>query len=382
MYQIRKNILLTLTLIAMVSLSCSLPSTLGDTIKDLIGDAEPILDEAQQTIEQNPTAQQIEEDLDQTNLPQQEIIEQAEETAGELLTSITSNDTSMLNSYRSSFIITTENDSEDATPQRIEMLEEINRTQSMYHNQIKSEGSSEDISNSVLDIYIQGDTTYLYNPATPEYPCVMIGSGTESLGDMEYLRPEDFFETIDTDQLLESGVSVNGIKTDHYSVKNSGIEMEEVYSSSAEIWVAQDGGYIVRFIGQAEGRFYTGEEIGDGKVTWEFNIFDVDAVNIIDFPVECRNQQKAVESVPIPENAINKEILAGIIMFESPDSPVKVGDFYRQQLPDNGWVITEDSSMSSLVMMTAEKDTNSLQIMISPGDSGGASIIISTVQME
>lgn len=383
-----KTIIFILAVLALVSLSCALPNAIGNRLRDLVEDQAPeIVQQAEEIIEQNPAvATEVGELAEQVTPPEnpEEVVEQAEEAVQDLVTTITGNDTSMLDSYRTRFTINADgsNPSGYSISQRIEMSEEMNRTQSLYHNKIHATGSGEDSLAGDLDLYILGDQLYIYDPSTTEFPCIMVSSGMETFDELEYLKPEDFFESVETGELLEQGVMVNGVLADHYRVSVTGIDMVSTASESGEIWIAQDGGYIVRYRGTAQGTFDTGEETGDGSVTWEYDLLDVNNVPVIDFPVECRDQQAAVEEVPIPENAQNKQSMAGIITFESPDGPEEVGEFYRNELPANGWRITEDSVIASLVMMTAEKDGQSLQIMITTGESTGSSAIISTIPLE
>jgi hypothetical protein len=89
--------------------------------------------------------------------------------------------------------------------------------------------------------------------------------------------------------------------------------------------------------------------------------------------------QGSAENVPIPENATNKEDISGIITFDSPDDPDQVADFYRQKLPEGGWNITNEESLGPFVMISAEKESDSVEIVINPGLSSGSMVIITSM---
>lgn len=377
----QKQAIFTFSILILVSLACALPAGIGNRVRDLVeNQTSEVVEQAEEIIDQNPDAmEQVQEIIPEVTPP-----EGAQEAVEQLITTITGNDTSMLDSFRTSFTLTTERISSTGSviTQRVEMQEEINRTQSLYHNKIHSEGTGDEAVEGNLDIYILSDKTYVYDASTTEFPCIMVSGGMENIGEYAFLRPEDFFDEIDTAELIERGVTVNGVLSDHYRVQHTGVEMAETAVEEGEIWIAQDGGFIVRYTGSAEGKFDADGETEEGKINWEYNLFDVDQVNIIDFPVECRDQQEAVEDIPVPDNAVNKESIAGLVTFESPDTPEQVGEYYREQLPTGGWRITEDSEMASLVMMTAEKEGKNLQIMITPGETTGSSVIISTIPLQ
>ena len=90
------------------------------------------------------------------------------------------------------------------------------------------------------------------------------------------------------------------------------------------------------------------------------------------------NLDQFTEDVPLPENATNKEEFNGIITFESPDDPDQVAEFYRQKLPEEGWNITNDQDLGLLVMMSAEKGENSVEIVINSGLSSGSTVLITS----
>jgi hypothetical protein len=65
-----------------------------------------------------------------------------------------------------------------------------------------------------------------------------------------------------------------------------------------------------------------------------------------------------------------------MLTFNSPDAPKTVADYFRKELIAKGWKITNDSAMDVVVMISIQKDTRKFQVMITPGDKGGSSVII------
>ncbi len=153
----------------------------------------------------------------------------------------------------------------------------------------------------------------------------------------------------------------------------------ELTSESGEVWIAQDGGYAVHFVGQAEGTFDLSTSI-KGQMNWTYDLKDVNTTFTIDLPEICANQQNALSDLPIPDNATKVSSLGQIITFGSPDKPDVVAKYFRDNLPGKGWKITEDSAMGdTLFMLTAEKGEQTLSIMIAADDqTQGTSVIITS----
>ncbi len=179
--------------------------------------------------------------------------------------------------------------------------------------------------------------------------------------------------------LIARGELVNGVKTDHYKVDKVGVGFGELTSESGEVWIAQDGGYAVHFVGQAEGTFDLSTSV-KGQMNWTYDLKDVNQAFTIEVPEICANQQSALGDLPVPDNATQINSLGQIVTFGTPDKPDVVAKYFRDNLPGKGWKITEDSTMGdALFMLTAEKDGKVLSIMIAADDkTQGTSVIITS----
>jgi hypothetical protein len=143
------------------------------------------------------------------------------------------------------------------------------------------------------------------------------------------------------------------------------------------VWLAQAGGYIVRFAGTAEGEFTLITDSTKGTVTWAYDLTEANRVKEIILPAECIEAAAAVSDLPIPPNATDQGNLGDLITFSSPDAPKAVGDYFRSNLPGKGWKIVSDTAMDTVVMLTIQKDTRKYSIMIAPGtDNPGSSVVI------
>jgi hypothetical protein len=171
------------------------------------------------------------------------------------------------------------------------------------------------------------------------------------------------------------------VKADHYKVEQSNLGFGTTTSQSGEVWLAQDGGYMVKFTGTAQGDFTIFSDTTKGTVTWNYDLTDANKLKEIVLPTECKEAAAGISDLPIPPNATDQGNLGDLITFTSPDAPKVVGEYYRKNLPLQGWKILSDTNMDTVVMMTIQKDTRKYSIMIASGSANkGSSVVITKAQ--
>jgi hypothetical protein len=81
--------------------------------------------------------------------------------------------------------------------------------------------------------------------------------------------------------LIEQGVTVNDVQTDHYRFQGA-VDVAGLEQVDAELWLAADGGYPVRFHATE-----TLSEGSQGTVTLEYNLTNINQALDIQVPPEC-----------------------------------------------------------------------------------------------
>jgi hypothetical protein len=181
---------------------------------------------------------------------------------------------------------------------------------------------------------------------------------------------------ITVDKLLESGVMVNGVKTDQYTLKNSDLGFGKAKSQSGEVWLAQDGGYAVKFNGQAEGTFDVASTF-TGTITWTYDLTNINQLTTIALPTECSSQQTSQFDLVFPPNATGLSQLGQMTVFSSPDKSIDVSTFFQKNLPNKGWtIVSVDKSAGSGITLVISKADQKLQIVITGDSSNGSSYVI------
>ena len=262
--------------------------------------------------------------------------------------------------------------------------QDVIKDQGIYHFRLYSENNGEIIQN--LDLFTVGlQNYYLDQSHTEASEAICVGySGSEansaSYSNFEALSPDKLFSDVKRNKLLEEGVLVNGIMTNHYSVVDATTISTEFATGKAEIWFAQEGDYVVRFIGDGEGETSSGLNGNSvtGKLIWEYDLTDANLVIEIPLPEKCLASSNDILSVPTPENVESVNSFGSTISFVSPDEPAIVAEYYKETLPVKGFSQSDISEFESVHILLFEKDGKTYTVVISPGDNGGSAVVISS----
>jgi hypothetical protein len=341
-------------------------------------DSSPAFDAGSQEME-TPTAQIEELFTSQTAAPPEQTQESGQES-GE-----SGQAQRLLNSYRAK--LTMKLSGLDQNSQTVDeltvILQESIRDQNASHFKLFSQSADATVQN--FDLYQIEDQSYLLDQAAlsdEEAACVLSSasnSGAESFLNFDSIAPENFFADVKTKELVQKDVLVNGVLTDHFSVNDASIIGTTFATKQADIWLAQEGGYVVRFYGEGQGETsssVSGNSV-DGTMTWEYDITDANQVADIGLPAACLQSAQNVFDVPTPENATNISRFDSVVSFLSPDSPASMVDFYQLRLPANGFKQVELSEFENVHILVYEKDALTYTIVISPGDGAGSAVFIS-----
>ena len=293
-----------------------------------------------------------------------------------------------LDSYSMSLAIHQDGTDDKGNPykQDFTFAEDTIKSQKADHFKISGMGALLGVSSGDLDIYQIDTSLYMYSPAQNDQKasCLAMSSGSSPIVPST-MNPGSMMKDIQTDQLLEKGVTVNGVVADHYSVKSTDMGFGTATSESGEVWLVEDGGYPVKFTGQAQGTFDEssfGSTSGSftGTTSWDYELTNVNQLKSIDVPPEC-TQPTTQSDLPIPSNAAGLSQLGGMTVFTSPDKPADVSAYFKKNLPDKGWTVDSvDDSLGSVITIDISKSDQKMQIMITAGSSGSGSSVIITAQ--
>jgi hypothetical protein len=372
-----KKLLILLAVMAIISIACSC-GALDSIVNRLPVDLDDV--------DPNAIATQIAQQLPQLTEVAGDILEESEQETPDQEESDSGNLSGSLDnvdSYRAQILVSVEGTDPNGTAiQEItRMTQEVIKSQQAYHLDMTTEFTGGDPKQT--EIFSFPDAYYFLDPnGSGGQPCIAM-TGSEGMGmdldDFNAMTPAAMFGTLEGAELVERDVNINNVITDHYKLANKSISGTNQVVDQADFWVAQDGGYIVRYIGEGQGETYSSSSGSNvnGKMHWEYDLMDVNRVTEIVIPDECvEAAEQGANQYPIPGNAENVSGFDKLLTFTSPDAPSVLAEYYRAEMPKAGYTETEFSDWNPVFMITYTKDGKTTTVMISEGENGGSTALV------
>jgi hypothetical protein len=225
--------------------------------------------------------------------------------------------------------------------------------------------------------YQLGGLSYVY-PSSPikENPaCLPVVNQSEYANFLLLFNPRAYIGSVRTAEREAQGEQVNGIQTARYTFDQ--VQFGEFKSMRGKVWVAQEGGYIVRYLGQATGSTQVGLIPLTGSFSWEYTLEAIDAVPLITLPPACIAASLGPD-IPWPPGARLTMNSPEVMGFSSGNAVHALVTFYRGALPKNGWRIIAPSGPLTAQgwSFTAAKDTRTIRITITESTLGGSGVSV------
>ncbi|MBW6472238.1 MAG: hypothetical protein K0B14_03850 [Anaerolineaceae bacterium] len=287
-----------------------------------------------------------------------------------------------LESFRFRFVQSLQGTDDAGNTTNITVVNDQEVIKSLQIAHIHMETATEIKPLQILDVYRFGNEVYLLDEggectAFTENLDVLDADGTD-------LGLSSIFSNLDIGNLKQEGVMINGVLTNRYQVKNVTMVNSTLSKVDAEIWYAQDGGFIVRFAGKAQGEAYSEAEDLEvsGTIRWEYDLTDMNSIVDIPLPENCQlAAEGGVNDLPVPDNAQELSIIGSMLSFNSPEDASILADFYRSEMPVAGYILSDETVYDDFYVITYIKAEETITIMISGMNDGGSDAII-TVEVK
>ncbi|HEU4325206.1 MAG TPA: hypothetical protein VFS21_18840 [Roseiflexaceae bacterium] len=240
-------------------------------------------------------------------------------------------------------------------------------------------GSTTSPSGGAYEILQIGDTSYLYSPeGAGDQKCFSYSGGDQGTSEStELFKPDDIVGGVKDAKLVKRGETVNGVVTDHYTFDQGGLSFGTFSSAKGDAWIASDGGYVVKYTGEATGKNALFGQSTEGNFTWEYVVEDVNTIKEIALPTECEGQKPA-DDIPIPSSATEKNSFGNIQTFITTDEPATVAEYYKKELPGQGWTAGASNSLGDTETLEFTKEGRKLAITVSKNEQGTNVILMET----
>ena len=160
-------------------------------------------------------------------------------------------------------------------------------------------------------------------------------------------------------QRVESGIEVNGFVTDKYELSSENLVTDDELIS-AFVYVARNGGFITLFELQGrakidfQGLGLSPYQLADPNQLADFtradNYISVEDGSLsIAIPASCVNPAGLAGEFPVMDGALASIIGTGSVFYQIAKPGSEVADFYRAEMPNRGWALTEDTIAESVI---------------------------------
>lgn len=209
-------------------------------------------------------------------------------------------------------------------------------------------------------------------------------SGDDPFGEFsDIMSPTSLLDDLDISKVkrVRPNEIINGIEVRHYTfdetLMNETAEPgREVEKGEGHLYLAEDGGYLVRMVIDMEGSglslFNELEGLeGTQSVRIEYTLMNVNDPITITIPAEC--EESSTSDYPLLEDAYEVTSFMGIVSFRSRVSMTEAISFYKDALDSLGYAYNETGSFitdSSAMLSFANEDGASISVLIN-AESGG-----------
>jgi hypothetical protein len=209
-----------------------------------------------------------------------------------------------------------------------------------------------------FEFYQIGDVTYMNSASEGEEPtCIATSQEGDAPEQSPPFSPDTWLAGSDLSsaQVISADENVNGVSATHYRqthVEGAALAGFETYE--VNIWIANDGGYVVRETLIAEGKLIT-MEVGEGRMEWEYNLLDVNGAVNITPPENCPPPVGA--DFPKMADADGVTTFGTSLTYSTASPIADVVAFYNEQLPGLGWTAgTESTDVAGMATMAFTRE--------------------------
>jgi hypothetical protein len=170
--------------------------------------------------------------------------------------------------------------------------------------------------------------------------------------------------------------TINDVAVDHYTFDQRALAEEGLTDSSGELWVATDGGYIVKYVLSSKaGADYFGEGV-EGTLSWSYELSEIDQLATIEIPADC---PPGLLDVPVLDGAQDLEESPGMTIFRPSADMAAVAEYYQTTLPDAGWQLDGEPVLDDkAALLQFSREGSQLTVLVSAGDGGSEVRLVST----
>src|SRR5262249_8730732 len=162
----------------------------------------------------------------------------------------------------------------------------------------------------------------------------------------------------------------NGMAQKGYKFDGGALGVAGRATATGEVWVADPGGYVLKYsLTLKGGADYFGEG-GDGSLTWAYDVTKAGQPATILLPKDC---PEGLVDAPLMDDAQKVEQQPGVTRYITHATVAQVSEFYQQQLATAGWKLDGKPGIGDKAgFLTFTQGKSRLSVVITVGDAGTA----------
>ena len=162
------------------------------------------------------------------------------------------------------------------------------------------------------------------------------------------------------------GETVNDVAANHYTFDERALGGADISKSTGEMWVASEGGFIVKYLLTTSG---DADYLGEGKegtLTWDYQLTDINQSVSFDLPKDC---PPGLVDAPLLPDAVNVLNMPSMLSYDTSASVKDAAAFYTEQIPDLGCeVVDEPSITDTTAMLEFTHEDQTMTVIITAND--------------
>ena len=219
-----------------------------------------------------------------------------------------------------------------------------------------------------------------YDQIGRDVPCgVWWGQAASVSGGSEF-RVTDILDPVGAAKLVGEE-SVEEISTKHYSFDGASVGLPEDVEATGDVWIADDGGYVVKYVLQISGADSYFGEGRQGTQKFEYLLSDVNTNPQVVYPEGC---EPVLTEVPATEDAAEIIRLPGVLDYFSNSTLDAITSFYIDFFESGGWATVGDFRPESgpATVIFAQQDSGDVAFLSVSPEDGTMSVNVTILEQE
>ena len=190
------------------------------------------------------------------------------------------------------------------------------------------------------------------------------------------LQPAELLPPVLGAEAAGAAQTINGVSANHYTFDARALDLVGTAQASGEVWVAVQGGFVVKLLLTAQGNAdYFGQGI-QGKMTWDYELNNANQSFAVDPPPGC---PPGLVDLPLPAGAAGVMQDPGLTTYTSTMSASDLAAFYTSTLTTAGWQAAGAPLVtSSQALLTYASGNQQLTVQVNA--AGGIAQVLVSLQ--